>query len=217
MHDHGGADGDARGAGHADEARIQLLCLRLGQRIDVAGRLRVRDDCRELRRQRNEKSFVVLVEFPPFALTYDEDAQHATPMNDGNAKKRVERFFAHFLQVQETGMPRRVVEIDGLGALGHQPDQTFLRSDRDAAHSIRVRSVAGGELKLAGTSVEDVDRTELGRHGGAHAVDDRVQRCPETRCRIDVLDDFAEIIEYAVAHGWSTTVSDGANSRSARR
>ena len=135
----------------------------------------------------------------------------------GTPRNAVKRFFAHFLEVQEARMARRVVEIDGLGALGHQPDQTFVRSDRDAAHSLGVRSLVGGELKLAGASVEDVDRAELGRHGGAHAGDDGVQRSPETGCRIDILDDVAEVIEYAVAHGWSTTVSDGANSRSTRR
>ena len=138
-------------------------------------------------------------------------------MDDRHAKERVERFFAHFLEVQEARMARRVVEIYGLGALGHQTHQTFVRPDRDAAHGIRVRTLVGGELKLAGCPVEDVDRTQLGRHGGAHAGDDRVQRGAETGCRIDVLDNCAEIFEDAVAHGCSTTISDGANSRSTRR
>ena len=135
----------------------------------------------------------------------------------GTPRKRVERLFAHLLQVQEPWMARRIVQIDGFSALGHQSNQAFVRSDRDAAHGIRVRSLVGGELKLAGFAVQYVDRTELGRHGGPHPGDDRVQRSAKTRRRIDVLDDFTEILEYAVGHGWSTTVSDGANSRSMRR
>ena len=131
MHHHSGADSDAGRTGHTGEARVLLPCGRLDQRLDVARGFRVRDDRRELRRQRDEESFVVLVESPPLALADNKDAQHAAAVDDGYAEKRVERFFAYLFQVQKPRMARRVVEIDGLGALRDQSDQAFVGADRD--------------------------------------------------------------------------------------
>ena len=88
----------------------------------------------KLSRQRDQKGLFALVEFAPLPLLHHQNTENLALVDDRHSEKSVERFLTDLRNQVEPRMHGGVVQIDGLGALCHQPNEPLLDREADLTY-----------------------------------------------------------------------------------
>ena len=87
----------------------------------------------------------------------------------------MELFLTQVREELKTGVAFGIVEIDGLFALGHKPDQALTRREAGDSYLIRVEALRGLEHEIASVRVPHVHAAHFGAHGLAYPLDDDIE------------------------------------------
>ena len=79
----------------------------------------------------------------PPALTQHQDTEHLTVLDDGRTEKAVITLLAGVDDAFVSRMIGRVVEVDRLGTLAHQPDQPASEFEPHTPHGILAQPLCG--------------------------------------------------------------------------
>ena len=132
---------DARRGGQPrQEALRDAVVLQARQLAAGAGK---GDGPGQLRGQGHHEGHFVLAEMTPPALTQHQDTEHLTVLDDGRAEKAVITLLAGVDDAFVARMIGRVVEVDRLGTLAHQPDQPASEFEPHTPHGILAQPLCG--------------------------------------------------------------------------
>ena len=193
---HRGADGDPGASRNPGEGGVENPVAGRAHAFDGAGGFGMGDNAGELRRKRDEKSLLALVEAAQVAVLDDEHAEHRAVVDDGDAEKSVEVLFAGLLEQAEVAVPRRVAQVDGFGVFRHQTHEALAEFEADPADSLLVQAFGRHQHVAMEILVEQINRADMGVQGIADPVDDDVQRGLQVLGRADFLDDAAQSFEH---------------------
>src|SRR5262245_39690693 len=98
------------------------------------------DNRRELSSRSHQHTYIVLAETSGFDCLYDEDALKQSPIDQGDAEKRVVRVFACFGEILESWMGDCVFDYEGLHLLGDKADQSLVKPHANSAYALRAES-----------------------------------------------------------------------------
>ena len=198
----------ARRTRHAIERARQRRPAITRQLRHLAGAARMGDGSGELRRQRAEKGFLVIVERALPALR-DDDAERVPVGNDRHAEEHRVGLLAGVLEQHEAAVFQRIVEADRLRFLGDQPDQPLPGGEPDSPDHFAVQTAVGHQhqvVPLARHVDEDGAGIDLERID--QAVDDDIERGLEIGGMVDLLDDALQGMDQR-RHGGAASVGGG--------
>gem|GEM_PF-6980252 len=193
--------GHAGRAGHAAQGVAAHQPVPIGGRVGHhLAQLGMDDAAGKLGGQGDKEGFLVAGEAAFVAILHHQHPEHLAAQQDRGAEEGVVRLLADVGDVLVTGVARGVVEVERLGALGHQADQPLVHGQGDPTDRGPGQALGRHQHKLRILPSHLVTGHQIDRADGhletvAHAAHNGLQRRVQIRRAAHFTDDVAQGIE----------------------
>ena len=113
-----------------------------------------------------------------------------------HTQKRVEGIFPGFRQVVESGMRESIFQVNRFFTHADLANQPFRQSQADIAHGFLFQALRGHQHIALVIFVAQVNGTDLGAHGIAHALRHQIQRGTNVRRIIHFLNNTTQGVKH---------------------
>ena len=133
------------------------------------------DGARELRTEREQECFFLFGETPALTLPHDQHTEHGTVLDNRHTEKAVIDLFTDLAAQNEIGVVRGVVQVERFFAAHHLTHQPLAEVQSHLPDDAGAIAVSGHHHILLCIVVDEVNRTDIDRHGLFDARDDDIQ------------------------------------------